>query len=89
MIGLERSSLCASAVEIGVADLGFVERVVPLVAIRDLGAERLDPLCGRYGGAGVVADTPSERRVAADWSLTRRPTSDVIERFGGRLQPMC
>ena len=46
MIGFERSQLTHQRVEVGVADLRFVERVVALVVIRDLGAQRFDPLLG-------------------------------------------
>ena len=82
MVGLERPQLAHERVEVGVADLGLVERVVALVVVGDLGPQRLDPLLrvdgvGGSGGVRPSAQAPSESRVAADWSLTRRPTSDV------------
>ena len=67
------TQLAYERVEVGVADLGRVERVVPLVVVGDLGPERLDPLrrVDRIDGVRIgthlrPAQAPSDSRVAAD-----------------------
>ena len=73
MVGFEGTQLAHERVEVGVADLGRVERVVPLVVVGDLGPERLDPLrrVDRIDGVRIgthlrPAQAPSDSRVAAD-----------------------
>ncbi len=102
MVGFELAQLAYERVVVRVADLGVVERVVPLVVIGDLGPELVD--AHRRGGRVVrmrchrgprlrrvhhpsvtytmclahrVRQAPSAKRVAADWSWTRLPTSAV------------
>ncbi len=54
MFGFERLQRADQVVVVGVADLGIVERVVSLVVVRDLDAQRIDAVGGTdlIGGSG-------------------------------------
>ena len=59
MVGFELAQLAHERVVVGVADLGVVERVVPLVVVGDLGPELVD---AHRGAGGVVVRMRGHRR---------------------------
>ena len=66
MIPFDVSQLSHESVEVGVADLGVVERVVPLVVMGDLGPEFIDAKSRSRRVDG------SDRRVVTDVGHRRR-----------------